>query len=213
MKKYVLACVFGVTCALVCFVSCKNEAKGNTPTKEPEPKPEQVYRIGDEGPGGGIVFYVSEEGFNVYDGKGGEVTCHYLEMSKDTLGVSKWIPEYSDIDATEIGLGYGKANAYKILNTKTSKELTEDNCAAYRCSKYSTPSTKAGDWWLPSKDELDLIYQSQKDIVLESCKNKWHWSSSECDFNLAWLQNFDSGKNYIDYKDLTKFSVRAVRAF
>ena len=106
----------------------------------------KTYNIGDEGPGGGIVFYVDKEGFRVYDGKGGEKTCHYLEMSKDALGESYWFPEYSNTGATQKGLGYGKSNTYKILNASTSKRLTEENCAAYRCSKYSTSSTKAGEW-------------------------------------------------------------------
>ncbi|UKI54920.1 MAG: CsgG/HfaB family protein [Treponema succinifaciens] len=30
------------------------------------------YKVGDEGEGGGIIFYVSQEGFVVYDGMGGE---------------------------------------------------------------------------------------------------------------------------------------------
>ena len=47
------------------------------------------YKVGDEGEGGGIVFYVSQEGFIVYDGKGGQKICHCLEMSKPTLGLSK----------------------------------------------------------------------------------------------------------------------------
>jgi len=167
-----------------------------------------------------IVFYVSKEGFRVYDGKGGSVICHYLEMSKTALGESSWFPECSDIGATERGIGYGMANTYKILNAKTSKRLTEVNCAAYRCSKYSTPSTKAGDWWLPSQDELDLIYENQKDTVLATCGDswiKWYWSSCESDNIYAWLKNFGEdwpgvGEWLADGKG-DSLSVRAVRAF
>jgi len=172
----------------------------------------KTYKIGDAGPGGGIVFYVSEEGFRVYDGKGGDVICHYLEMSKNTLGVSQWFPKYSNI-GTQTGLGYGKSNTYMILNAKTPKGLKEENCAAYRCSKYSTSTTKAGEWWLPSKDELDLVYQNQKDAVLASCTTKWHWSSSENGDDLAWSKIFGNGGWYFNPKDYTTYSVRAVRAF
>ena len=45
------------------------------------------YKIGDTGEGGGIVFFVSEEPFDVFDGKGGVEKCHYLEVSKEELGV------------------------------------------------------------------------------------------------------------------------------
>jgi len=172
----------------------------------------KTYKIGDVGPGGGIVFYFSKEGFRVYDGKGGDVICHYLEMSKNTLGVSQWFPEYSNI-GTQEGLGYGKSNTYKILNASTSKKLTEDNCAAYRCSKYSTSRTKAGEWWLPSNDELDLIYQNQKERVLASCGDSYHWSSSESSGYFAWIKNFGDGDWGNGGKIYYEISVRAVRAF
>jgi len=173
------------------------------------------YKIGDEGEGGGIVFYVSKEGFKVYDGMGGSVVCHYLEISKDTLGRSFWFPEHSDIGVKERGLGYGRTNTYKIVNASSSNMLTEVNCAAYRCSKYSTPSTKAGEWWLPSMDELDLIYENQKDTVLATCGGEpGYWSSTEQYDDEARLESFYTGEWYNDFpKDYKKYSVRAVRAF
>ena len=177
-----------------------------------------VYKIGDIGPGGGIIFYVNKRGFTVYDGKGGEEICHYLEMSNGTLGESKWYPEEINI-STQTGLGYGKANTYKIVNS--SGRLTEGNCAAYRCSKYSTPSTKQGEWFLPSKDELKLMYKSQKERVLATCTDTYHWSSSYHSSKKVWVQRFGdgswfdyyyNGSHYYDGKDRT-YSVRAVRAF
>jgi len=66
---------------------------------------------------------------------------------------------------------------------------------------------------LPSKDELDLIYQSQKDAILASCEEKWHWSSSESSKYYALMKNFGSGNWLGDVKDYIKGSVRAVRAF
>ena len=200
MRKYVLGFVWFLVVATLCVAEgASNSSKKN-------------YKIGDTGSGGGIVFYASKEGFRVYDGKGDSVVCHYLEMSKNTLGVSQWFPEYSNI-GTQEGLGYGKFNTYKILNAKTSERLTDENCATYRCSKYSTSSTKAGEWWLPSKDELDLVYQNQKDAVLASCTTKWYWSSSESGDDLAWSKIFGNGGWYLNLKDYTTYSVRAVRAF
>lgn len=108
------------------------------------------------GSGGGVVFYVSEEGFKVYDGKGGVEVCHYLEMTPKTIGESWWLPGYVKIGSTGYGLSYGKANTYKILQVRIAEPLTESNCVAYRVSQYSTPTTKKRDWWLPSRVELDL---------------------------------------------------------
>ena len=174
------------------------------------------YKIGDEGPGGGIIFYVSQEGFEVYDGMGGVVLCHYFEMSKKTLGESAYFPEKMRISVKIDGsLGYGKANTYEILHQRvTSKSLTEKNCAAYRASKYFTTSTKAGDWWLPSKAELNLMYENLRDFVLDTSNDKYYWSSTEDGEVSAWNQDIASGeRSSLSYKHNNYFSVRAVRAF
>ena len=214
MKKCVLPCVF---VALMCFIGCKNGGKNDN-----KPEPAKVYQIGDKGPGGGIVFYVSKDGFDVYDGAGGKTVCHYLEMSEKNLGESTWfITSSGEFDhiQTEVGLGYGKGNTHAILEAGKSLSLTEENCAAFRCFKYTTESTKEGDWWLPSKDELDLIHKSQKDVVLAGCTDPWQYSSTEVimeeeenNHNFAWAHHFKKSFQSDIIKSETA-SVRAVRAF
>ena len=169
------------------------------------------YKIGDEGPGGGIVFYVSPKGFTVYDGKGGEEICHYREMSKTSLGKSKGTPFYAQ---TQNGLGWGKSNSYKILHSNYYK-IDEENCAAYRCSLYATATTKQGDWFLPSKEELDLMYQTQRERVLATSEGRWLISSSFFSTYLSShyyyvYQDFDSGETDDTYEACF---VRAIRAF
>jgi len=172
------------------------------------------YKVGDEGPGGGIVFYVSEKGFKVYGSKKEERIYHYLEMTAESLGLSKWLPSYVEIKGTEIGLGYGKSNTYKILKMSAKLDLNKDNCAAYRVSQYSTPTTKKGEWWLPSKEELNLMYKTMKNRVLATLGENymWHWSSSDAGKALAWLQYFDDGLQYDAHKDYIE-SVRGIRSF
>lgn len=171
----------------------------------------KIYEIGDEGPGGGIVFYVSEDGFDVYDGKGCVTVCHYLEMSKNTLGIMTWLPENKSV-ATVSSLGYGKSNTYKIINTYTSENKTSSNCAAYACSLYKTETTEEGEWFLPSKDELNLLYKAMRDRVLADARDIYFWSSSSDNNGYAWGQGFSVG-NQFDYRKLYTNSVRAIRAF
>ena len=68
-----------------------------------------------------------------------------------------------------------------------------------------------GDWWLPTKEELNLLYK-QKEIV-GGFATDYYWSSSEDCSGYAWIQYFGNGYQNDDYyKDYT-FYVRAVRAF
>jgi hypothetical protein len=69
-----------------------------------------------------------------------------------------------------------------------------------------------GDWYLPSKVELNLLY-NQKTVVGGFAIN-YYWSSTENDSNYAWSQFFYGGsQNIYDNKSSTNIRVRAVRAF
>jgi len=63
---------------------------------------------------------------------------------------------------------------------------------------------------LPSKDELNLLYQQQS--FVSGFPNDLYWSSSEVDGSNAWLQFFGDGYQDFSTKDIT-FAVRAIRAF
>ena len=178
-----------------------------------------TYNIGDDGPGGGIIFYYSEAGFDVYEPDGSVRKCHYLEVSKSNLGEIKWCSTKYEVDCCNIttnnGLGYGKKNTYNIIkSTHRSGTITKENCAALACYSYSTATTKAGDWFLPSKDELNLLYENLRNVVLISSVAGigLFWSSSQDDSFDAWFQRFSDGYQSHYDKNLNP-SVRAVRAF
>jgi hypothetical protein len=67
-----------------------------------------------------------------------------------------------------------------------------------------------GDWRLPTKEELNFLYE-QKDIVGGFAAYDY-WSSSEYNILFAWTQYFSSGNLYSSAKNVTYY-VRAVRAF
>ena len=67
------------------------------------------------------------------------------------------------------------------------------------------------DWYLPSKDELNLLYLNK--VAIGGFASSSYWSSTEANANLAWLNAFDL--SFYQYSNQKYFSVpvRAVRAF
>jgi len=62
-------------------------------------------------------------------------------------------------------------------------------------------------WRLPTKDELNEIYESENDF-----EKYWYWSSTETNGNYAWYQNMSNGTQYYGTKNFGGLYVRAVRS-
>jgi len=82
------------------------------------------------------------------------------------------------------------------------EEMTWDQAKA-ACANLSN------GWRLPTKDELNLIYEN-KDRV-GGFANNYYWSSTENNSSYAWLQSFNNGVQD-GYGKNGKCNVRAVRA-
>jgi hypothetical protein len=67
-----------------------------------------------------------------------------------------------------------------------------------------------GDWFLPSKGELNQMYVNKS--VIGGFSAPSYWSSSEYGAGTLWAQNFNSGEQFWSYKDYSG-GVRPVRAF
>ena len=67
------------------------------------------------------------------------------------------------------------------------------------------------DWYLPTKDELNLLYIHLHKKGVGGFANGLYWSSPEVDSFSAWGQSFGSG--YRSDYDNGHYDVRAVRAF
>jgi hypothetical protein len=67
-----------------------------------------------------------------------------------------------------------------------------------------------GDGWrLPSKDELNLLYENKEKIG--GFAKRYYWSSTEYGDNKAWRQTFNSGYANEGYGKNFTYFVRAVR--
>ena len=178
------------------------------------------YDIGDEGPGGGIVFYYSEEGFDVYQADGSVERCNYLEVSPKQIAYTSWCTRnpktYCCTVKTKNGIGYGKQNTYKIMSVSHKcGPVNMSNCAAYACYNYTTSTTKVGDWFLPSMAELGILYKNLaiREKVSKVVTSGWIWSSCEASDEKSYEKNFLTGEAGAYSKHNESISVIAIHAF
>jgi len=160
----------------------------------------QTYKIGDTGPAGGIVFYDKGVFSNNW---------RYLEAAPDETEVTaQWGAYIKNITGTNTVVGNGKKNTEIIL--EQLKKLNENRKAAQLCVAINFDGSN--DWFLPNKDELNLMYKNLKQKGLGGFSNNWYWSSSQFSNSSAWVQNFSNGSQNNFGKNNT-CSVRAIRAF
>lgn len=75
---------------------------------------------------------------------------------------------------------------------------------------HSTNGKKFMDWRLPTKYELNEMYLQK--VAIGFFGISYYWSSSENDYNIAWIQRFDNSIQTHSNK-VSQYNVRAVRAF
>ena len=158
-----------------------------------------TYAIGDTGPGGGIVFYITD---------GGE---HGLEAAPaDTSTGIRWNNGHNTVTAASaVVAGYGDVNTGTII---AAQGAAETSYAAGLACAYSGGGFS--DWFLPTRDELNLMYVNLKcaAVPLGNFANGYYWSSSEYDSGLAWFVDFSAGSMSGESK-CSALRVRAVREF
>ncbi|MGK0379976.1 hypothetical protein [Patiriisocius sp. Uisw_017] len=146
---------------------------------------------------GGIIFYL--------DGSG----CHGLvAKASDETGVYQWSTMNFDSFAFASGIFGGAQNTKKsIAGASNYSSLCP---AADQCEGLSDGGFT--DWYLPSKDELDMMYVNLHLQGLGGFPDGFYWSSTELYSSLAWGQVFNLGDQAGIGKGNTGI-VRAVRAF
>ncbi len=170
-----------------------------------------TYEIGDFAHGG-VVFYVEDCGTK------GLVAA--LEDQDGGYGV-KWIGDdynYMDYYLTNaIGedIYEGKENTLKIIAVHSAKGDFDDY-AALVCTAYMGGF---GDWYLPSREELNQMWLNKSTIDATAEANGgtalselFYWSSTEYYRYDAFAISFNTGSMRADMKHATN-KMRAVRAF
>jgi hypothetical protein len=169
-----------------------------------------TYSVGDFAQGG-IIFWVDETG------------QHGLVAAKeDQSSGARWYAGTSGYTrANGDGPYAGEANTSIIIAAQVAIGDNGDTYAARICNalKITEGSKTYGDWYLPSKEELNLMYQNKATINTTAGANggssfasTYYWSSTENLSTTAWRQSFSSDAQ-ADYSKSNSYRVRAIRAF
>jgi hypothetical protein len=147
--------------------------------------------------GGGIVFYVYG------GGKHGLIvaTADSIQMRTPIMWSDTTTKTNIKTSTIRDGIGAGASNTERILMVQGVAVSAAQVCAKYRGGNY-------GDWYLPSKYELYLMYL-QKNVIGYS---SYYWSSNELDKDNAYAISSSTG-GFVSFSKTSKIIPRAVRAF
>ena len=148
------------------------------------------------GPAGGVVFYDKGD-----DSDGWRYLEAWLE-DEDPGFFQYHVNNFVITESTLTSVGSGFENTYTAM--------AADGHPAAAVVRNATHGG-FNDWFLPSKDELDLMYRN-RNVIGGFSENNTYWSSSKGSENLAWIQIFRNGVQMEGNRG-SDYSVRAVRRF
>ena len=195
-----------------------------------------TWRVGSTGPAGGYIFYdcdLDNEKGNADGLVSSKCGWRFLEAAPEDIGTAIFgyyryganeknlcvngNIEYNKNNCPRNEIGCGKSNTEMLMNAMKNEAFVEasgseitDVYAAKMCTDYSINGYN--DWFLPSKDELNLMYVNLKQKSLGSFKDRYYWSSSENSSSSAWRQNFYGGIQTGYYRNSGVY-VRPIRSF
>lgn len=156
---------------------------------------------------GGVIAYILQ---SVDPGYVSGETHGLIASTADLSNGIQWYNgSYTTTGATGTAIGTGQTNTSAIVNNQGAGSY-----AAQLCNDYTNADTGTGvysDWYLPSKDELNKLYQNK--TAVGGFAGNYYWSSSEDDSGDAWSQFFSNGYQYYSSKNDYLIRVRAVRGF
>lgn len=176
--------------------------------KSDHPGEEGKHYIG-EPYGGGVVIWLDDSGEH-------GLIASALDQSPGISwrnGRVKTPQMYGDhgdrvTNARSDGTYAGQLNTALIIAQQTGDDIT-GNFAAKVCNECTISGY--GDWYLPSKAELELMYQLKNEIG--GFDQEMYWSSTEYNIGFVWGQNFRGyGGQYTQNKG-SSYAVRCVRRF
>jgi hypothetical protein len=155
---------------------------------------------------GGVVFWVDPDDLS-----------HGLVCAIEDLGseIQWYNGSYTVTGATDLVIGAGSANTTAIIANQgaVATDYAAGLARAYNGGGFN-------DWFLPSKDELNAMFENKATINTTAIANggsafndEKYWSSSEDDFERAWVKDFEINGSWSDREKHKDELVRPVRAF
>ena len=143
-------------------------------------------------------------------------------LTDQSSGIRWYAGSYGNTQAKGDGIYAGKTNTAIIIASQVAFWDDNSTYAARMCNELQIIQNVVvsyGDWYLPSKFELNKMYLNlhQQGLggfaVNANGAYNAYWSSTEGSSDSAWVQYFANGYQYFyGFKD-TNYFVRAVRAF
>ena len=169
---------------------------------------------------GGIIFWVDEKGDHGLISSTADQRI-YVPQSSYKFTDAKWsnklLYPYPTTGANQDGIFAGAYNTNRIIEAQgaiNGKPFAALMAASYMGEGY-------GDWYLPSKYELNLMYLQRK--IIGGFDGLEYWSSTESvdqnsdyESNCAWFQRFSNDGTSGEQKVVGKsyaWRTRAIRAF
>jgi hypothetical protein len=199
MKKLLLfgALAFGSNLVAQTSSGAVTDVDGNNHTQG-----SPTYKVGDIVPElGGIVFYIDSSG------------KHGLVAAEVDQGAYPWGCTDIVIDGSDSEVVFGgKKNTKDIVEGCKHEEISAKICNSLLLNDFD-------DWYLPSKDELNLMHVNLYKQGLGNFKNTWYHSSTQrkqksyFSMNDVWHQKFDKEGSQMPAGKKVPAQVRAIRCF
>lgn len=198
MKRF---CGFVLLIIILCCSSCYIS---NSP-----------YKVGSDGPAGGIIFY--DKG-KYSDG------WRYLEAAPKDLSGTYGFGYYrfsssgtNKVVGTSFTVGSGKENTKSLVEIMGSSTYLYSSGTSYygyyaAIACYDYTLGEYNDWFLPSKEELALMYTNLKQKNWGSFASGYYWSSTESNSGYSYYKYFYDGSENSAERS-SNFRVRPIRSF
>ena len=195
-----------------------------------------VCVLGDSGPGGGVVFYISPKAFAC--GANMASTCTYLESApnmwnpnssskcKEATGTSCGGTLQTTSDFSSTGLGFPwctGSGGTKVVNGANGQEIGAGFanttamlpvCNPGDAGNVARSYTGGGltDWSLASALEINALYYYSDRATIGGFNSGQYWGS-QSNSTTAWYQQFNNALEFSNGGKHATIGVRPVRAF